>query len=99
MLGATRSSATAAAAVGTVDLGPMCPADFRISEGAARVVEAVGNFCAPPLLRELFRKATLRDMLRGIEANAVKVGFQRAGSPLFFICFYFYFFEGDLCRV
>ena len=79
------SPGTAANAVGTVYLGPMCPADFKVSEGAAGVVEAVGDFCAPPLLRELFRKATLRDMIWGIEANAVKV-WLRVFTCILLIC-------------
>lgn len=55
-----------------MDLGPMCRADFRVSEGASQVCGAVADFAAPPLLRELFRRMPLAEMLRGIEANAVK---------------------------
>lgn len=50
------------AAVGTVDLGPLCPADFRVSEGDVRVCEAVTDFAAPPLVRELFQKTYPKDM-------------------------------------
>ena len=60
--GAPRLPAPATVTAGTVDLGPMCRADFKIREGAAAVCEAVGDFAAPPLLQELFRKMPLRDM-------------------------------------
>ena len=66
----------------------MCPADFKISRGADGVCEAVGDFCAPPVLRELFRKVPLRDMLRNIEANAVKVDL----CPVNLIIYIFYYY-------
>ena len=71
--GAPRSPTPATATAGTVDLGPMCPADFKISEGAAAACGAIRDFATPPLLPELFRKMPLRDMLRSVEVNAVKV--------------------------
>lgn len=36
-------------------------------------VGVVADFAASPLLRELFRRMPLKDMLLSIEANAVKV--------------------------
>ena len=75
------------AATGAVDLGPLCRADFKVSEGATGVCGAVADFAAPPLVRELFRKTSLKDMFRSVEANAVKVGFPPI-SPLFVLSFF-----------
>ena len=73
VLGGTRSPTPVAAAVGTMDLGPMCRADFKVSKGTTEVCGAVGDFVAAPLLQKLFRKMPLGEMLQSIEANAVKV--------------------------
>ena len=87
--GAPHSAAPAAAATGAVDLGPMCCANFKVSEGAAEVCRAVGDFAAPSLLRELFRKMPLRDVLQSIEANTAKV----ARPPILRWFFFLYFFD------
>lgn len=66
--------ASAVDAAGTVDLCPLCRADFKVIEGAAKLCGAVRDFASLPLLQELFRRMPMRDMLRSVEANAVKVG-------------------------
>nr|CCI55448.1 PH01B001E05.4 [Phyllostachys edulis] len=66
------SLVSAPAAMGAVDLGPLCHADFKVSEGTAGVCEAVADFTAPPLVWELFQKTSLKDMFQSVETNAVK---------------------------
>ena len=63
------------AATSAVDLGPMCRNDFKVSVGAAVVCEAIADFAAPPLVRELLVKASLKDIFASIEANTTKVSF------------------------
>ena len=48
------------ATMSAVNLGPMCRNDFKVSEGAVVVCGVVADFAAPPLVRELLRKASLR---------------------------------------
>lgn len=71
---AAPSPATTPATTGTADLGPLCPADFKVSAGATRVCKEVTHFAAPSYARELFRKMSLKEMFRSMEANAAKVG-------------------------
>ena len=57
----------------TADVGLMCRNDFKVSAGAASVCAAIADFATPPLVRDLFENASLKDMFAGIEANAAKV--------------------------
>lgn len=81
------SSAAAPAATGTEDLGLLCPTNFKVSEGAAGVCEEVAHFAAPPIVRELFRKTSLKDMFQSVEANAVNV----ARPPILLFLFFLFF--------
>lgn len=56
-------SYAASAIVGSVNLGPLCPADFKVRSGAAEVYEEIVQFGTPPLTQELFWKMSLEDML------------------------------------
>ena len=60
-------------AVGVVDLGPLCPADFKVRPEAARVFGEVAQFAAPPIIQDLFQRVSASDMLRMAEANAARV--------------------------
>ena len=87
---ATPSSA-ASAAVGSANLGPLCNVDFKVRPGAAEVYEEIARFGAPPLAQELFRKMSLSDMLRGVEANAAKVFPVALLSSYAYILLYIFF--------
>lgn len=71
--GVPRPLTTAATFVGPVDVLPMCNKDFMVSPGAAKVCGVVGDFVHLPLLSEFFKKMGLKDMVRSVEANAMKV--------------------------
>ena len=58
----------------TADVGLMCRNDFKLSAGASSVCASIADFATPPLVRDLFEKASLNEMFAGIEANAAKVG-------------------------
>ena len=89
------SAVLALAAMGVVDLGPMCRNDFKVSAGATIVCEVIANFAAPSFVRELLVKASLKDMFASIKTNAVKVSFPYYACSLLpirlFVCMTFCF--------
>lgn len=67
------SQAPDSATTAIADLGPLCPADFKVTAGAAGVYEEVIRFAVPSYMGDLFRNMSLKGMFRSVEANATKV--------------------------
>lgn len=59
----------------SVDIGPLCPTDFKVQLETGAVFEDVARFAAPPMVGHLFENISLGVMFRFVEANCAKVWF------------------------